>query len=158
MRVYSPALTSASAEYVSAYGAKAGSGITSQGIKGARRRLENLGMSEQAIGEIERTGEMSLSVPWLAPQDGEILERAAVNGMRAAPGTVLFRTGGSGDLGITWDHNNKSLWIQDFYTGMITDYSLQGALLSAIPASLRRRPASGAESRRCPHVPVRHKA
>jgi Cu(I)/Ag(I) efflux system membrane fusion protein len=91
MRVYSPALASAAAEYVSVFGAKAGSGITSQGIKGAKRRLENLGMSEQAIGEIERTGDMALSVPWLAPQDGEILERAAVNGMRAAPGTVLFR-------------------------------------------------------------------
>lgn len=91
MRVYSPALASAAAEYVSVFGAKAASGITSQGVKGARRRLENLGMSEQAIGEIERTGEMSLSVPWLAPQDGEILERSAVNGMRAAPGAVLFR-------------------------------------------------------------------
>src|SRR6202165_1074469 len=91
MRVYSPALTSAAAEHVSVYGAKAGSGITSQGIKGARRRLENLGMSEAAIADIDRPGEMSLSVPWLAPQDGEILERAAVNGMRAAPGTVLFR-------------------------------------------------------------------
>jgi len=73
------------------FGAKAASGITSQAIKGARRRLENLGMSEQAIGDIERTGDMSLSVPWLAPQDGEILERSAVNGMRAAPGAVLFR-------------------------------------------------------------------
>ncbi len=91
MRVYSPALASAAAEYLSAFGAKAGSGITSQGIKGAKRRLENLGMSEQAIGEIERSGDMALSVPWLAPQDGEILERAAVNGMRAAPGAVLFR-------------------------------------------------------------------
>jgi membrane fusion protein, copper/silver efflux system len=91
MRVYSPALASAAAEYVSVHGAKAGSGITSQGVKGARRRLENLGMSEQAITEIERTGELSLSVPWLAPQDGEILERNAVNGMRAAPGAVLFR-------------------------------------------------------------------
>lgn len=91
MQVYSPALASAAAEYVSVFGAKAGSGITSQGIKGAKRRLENLGMSEQAIGEIERTGDLALSVPWLAPQDGEILERAAVNGMRAAPGAVLFR-------------------------------------------------------------------
>lgn len=91
MRVYSPALASAAAEYVSVHGAKAGSGITSQGIKGARRRLENLGMSDQAIADIERTGEPSLSVPWLAPQDGEILERNAVNGMRAAPGAVLFR-------------------------------------------------------------------
>ena len=91
MRVYSPAMASAAAEYISVFGAKAASGITSQGIKGARRRLENLGMSEQIIAEIERTGDMALSVPWLAPQDGEILERAAVNGMRAAPGAVLFR-------------------------------------------------------------------
>jgi Cu(I)/Ag(I) efflux system membrane fusion protein len=91
MRVYSPALASAAAEYVSVHGAKPGSGVTSQGVRGTRRRLENLGMSEQAIAEIERTGEPTLSVPWLAPQDGEILERNAVNGMRAAPGAVLFR-------------------------------------------------------------------
>jgi Cu(I)/Ag(I) efflux system membrane fusion protein len=91
MRVYSPALSSAAAEYVSVLRSKAGSGITAQAIKGARQRLENLGMSETALADIERTGEMSLSVPWLAPQDGEILERAAVNGMRAAPGDVLFR-------------------------------------------------------------------
>src|SRR5207244_175381 len=38
-----------------------------------------------------RTREISLSIPWLAPQDGEILERNAVNGMRAGPGDVLFR-------------------------------------------------------------------
>jgi membrane fusion protein, copper/silver efflux system len=91
MRVYSPAVASAAAEYISVLGAKAASGITSQGIRGARRRLENLGISDEAIAEIERNGEMALSVPWLAPQDGEILERAAVNGMRAAPGAVLFR-------------------------------------------------------------------
>jgi Cu(I)/Ag(I) efflux system membrane fusion protein len=91
MRVYSPALASAAAEYVSVHGAKSGSGVTSQSVKGTRRRLENLGMSEQAIVDIERTGEPALSVPWLAPQDGEILERNAVNGMRAAPGAVLFR-------------------------------------------------------------------
>jgi Cu(I)/Ag(I) efflux system membrane fusion protein len=91
MKVYSPAIASAAAEYVSVNAAKAGSGITSQGVKGTRRRLENLGMSEQAIADIERTGEPALSVAWLAPQDGEILERNAVNGMRAAPGAVLFR-------------------------------------------------------------------
>ena len=48
-------------------------------------------LSDAVIADIERTGDMSLSVPWTAPQDGEILERAAVNGMRAAPGAVLFR-------------------------------------------------------------------
>jgi Cu(I)/Ag(I) efflux system membrane fusion protein len=91
MRVYSPAMASAAAEYVSVLRSKAGSGITPQAVKGARRRLENLGMSESVIADIERTGDTALSVPWLAPQDGEILERAAVNGMRAAPGAVLFR-------------------------------------------------------------------
>ena len=60
-------------------------------LKGARRRLENLATPEPAIKELERTREISLSIPWLAPQDGEILERNAVNGMRAGPGDVLFR-------------------------------------------------------------------
>jgi membrane fusion protein, copper/silver efflux system len=87
MNVYSPALSSAAAEYLSAINA----GATGKELKGARRRLENLATPEPAIKELERTREISLSVPWLAPQDGEILERNAVNGMRAAPGAVLFR-------------------------------------------------------------------
>src|ERR1700722_12686966 len=87
MNVYSPALSSAAAEYLSAINA----GATGKELKGARRRLENLATPEPAVKELERSREISLSIPWLAPQDGEILERNAVNGMRAAPGAVLFR-------------------------------------------------------------------
>jgi membrane fusion protein, copper/silver efflux system len=87
MNVYSSALSSAAAEYLSAINA----GATGKELKGARRRLENLAAPEQAIKELERTREISLSIPWLAPQDGEILERNVVNGMRAGPGDVLFR-------------------------------------------------------------------
>jgi membrane fusion protein, copper/silver efflux system len=87
MKVYSPALSSAAAEYLSALNA----GTSGQPLKGARRRLENLGTPDAAIAELERTREISLSVSWPAPQDGEILERNAVNGMRAGPGDVLFR-------------------------------------------------------------------
>ena len=87
MNVYSPALSSAAAEYLSAINA----GATGKELKGARRRLENLDTPEPAIKELERTREISLSIPWLAPQDGEILQRNAVNGMRAGPGDVLFR-------------------------------------------------------------------
>ena len=87
MRVYSPSLASAAAEYLSALNGS----LSAQALKGARRRLENLGMPDKAIADIERTREISLSIPWLAPQDGDILERSAVNGMRAAPGDVLFR-------------------------------------------------------------------
>jgi Cu(I)/Ag(I) efflux system membrane fusion protein len=87
MNVYSPALSSAGAEYLSAINA----GAAGKELKGARRRLENLATPEPAIKELERTREISLSIPWVAPQDGEILERNAVNGMRAAAGQVLFR-------------------------------------------------------------------
>ncbi|MBR0817599.1 efflux RND transporter periplasmic adaptor subunit [Bradyrhizobium liaoningense] len=87
MNVYSPALSSAAAEYLSAINA----GASGKELKGARRRLENLATPEQAIKELERTRDISLSIPWPAPQDGEILERNAVNGMRAGPGDVLFR-------------------------------------------------------------------
>lgn len=87
MRVYSPALSSAAAEYLSSLT----SAVGPQGLKGARRRLENLGIPDQAISDLERTREISLSIAWVAPQDGEILERKAVNGMRAAPGDLLFR-------------------------------------------------------------------
>jgi Cu(I)/Ag(I) efflux system membrane fusion protein len=87
MRVYGPNLSGAAAEYLSVLNGSLGS----QALKGARRRLENLAVPEKVIAEIERTREIPASVPWLAPQDGEIIERAAVNGMRAGPGDVLFR-------------------------------------------------------------------
>jgi len=91
LRIYGPNLSSAAAEYLSALNARPDAGIGSQALKGARRRLENLGAPDGFIAEIERTREVPVYVNWPAPQDGEIVERTAVNGMRAAPGDVLFR-------------------------------------------------------------------
>ena len=91
MRIYGPNLSSAAAEYLSALNARPNAGISDQALKGARRRLENLGAPDGFIADIERTREIPAYVSWPAPQDGEIVERAAVNGMRAAPGDVLFR-------------------------------------------------------------------
>ncbi len=91
MRVYGPALSSAAAEYLSAINARPDSGIGSQALKGARRRLENLDAPEGFIAEIERKREIPVYMSWPAPQDGEIVERKAVNGMRAGAGDVLFR-------------------------------------------------------------------
>lgn len=91
MRIYGPSLSSAAAEYLSALNARPDTGIGNQALKGARRRLENLDAPEAFIAEIERTREVPVYVGWPAPQDGEIVERVAVNGMRAAPGDVLFR-------------------------------------------------------------------
>jgi Cu(I)/Ag(I) efflux system membrane fusion protein len=91
MRIYGPNLSSAAAEYLSALNARPEAGIGNQALKGARRRLENLGAPDGFIADIERTREIPVYVSWPAPQDGEIVERTAVNGMRAAPGEVLFR-------------------------------------------------------------------
>src|SRR6266540_2800658 len=91
MRVYGPNLSSAAAEYLSALNARPDAGISNQALKGARRRLENLDAPETFIADLERTREIPTYVNWPAPQDGEIVERSAVNGMRAAPGDVLFR-------------------------------------------------------------------
>jgi Cu(I)/Ag(I) efflux system membrane fusion protein len=91
MRVSGPNLASAAAEYLIALKARSEETIGLLGAKGAKRRLENIGVPETIIASIEQTHEIPLSVPWPAPQDGEIVERAVVNGMRAAPGDVLFR-------------------------------------------------------------------
>jgi Cu(I)/Ag(I) efflux system membrane fusion protein len=91
MRIYGPNLSSAAAEYLSAFNASPKAGISTEALKGARRRLENLDAPERFIADIERTREIPAYVSWPAPQDGEIVERIAVNGMRAAPGDVLFR-------------------------------------------------------------------
>src|SRR6266704_618733 len=91
MRIYGPSLSSAAAEYLSALNARPDTGISNQALKGARRRLENLDAPDKFIADIERTREIPAYVNWPAPQDGEIVERNAVNGMRAAPGDVLFR-------------------------------------------------------------------
>ncbi len=91
MRIYGPNLSSAAAEYLSALNARPDTGISNQALKGARRRLENLGAPDGFIADMERTREIPVYVSWPAPQDGEIVERTAVNGMRAAPGDVLFR-------------------------------------------------------------------
>ncbi|MBI3700559.1 MAG: efflux RND transporter periplasmic adaptor subunit [Afipia sp.] len=91
MSVYGPNLSSAAAEYLSAFNARGDGSMTSQALKGARRRLDNLGAPESLIATIERTREVPASITWPAPQDGEIVERNATNGMRAAPGDVLFR-------------------------------------------------------------------
>jgi membrane fusion protein, copper/silver efflux system len=91
MRIYGPNLSSAAAEYLSALNARPEAGIGSQALKGARRRLENLAAPDGFIADIERTREVPVYASWPAPQDGEIVERMAVNGMRAGPGEVLFR-------------------------------------------------------------------
>ena len=51
----------------------------------------NLDVPEAAIAAIEKSRTVPTSIEWTAPRDGIILERSAIEGMRAQPGGVLFR-------------------------------------------------------------------
>ena len=97
VRLYSPALSTAAAQYLTDMAA--GRDATLASGRGTRRRLENLGIPDTIIKEIERTKEAPLSVIWPAPLDGIITENNVVEGMRVQTGDVLFRLA---DISTVW--------------------------------------------------------
>jgi Cu(I)/Ag(I) efflux system membrane fusion protein len=97
MRVYSSALSAAAAQYVTDLGLRNTAGLPQN--RGARQRLENLGVPDEIIKNIERSREGSLTVTWPAPRDGYITEHNVVEGMQAKAGDILFRIA---DLSVVW--------------------------------------------------------
>jgi Cu(I)/Ag(I) efflux system membrane fusion protein len=98
MEIYSPAVSSAAAEYLSTITSKATAGVTLYG-RGSRQRLMNLDVPEPAIAEIEKSLAVPIAIQWSAPRDGIVLQRNAIEGMRAQPGDVLFRIA---DVSVVW--------------------------------------------------------
>jgi Cu(I)/Ag(I) efflux system membrane fusion protein len=90
IEAYSPAVTSAAAEYLATITSKTTKGDSSYG-RGSRQRLINLDVPEAAISEIEKSGNVPTSIQWTVPRDGIVLERNAIEGMRVQPGGVLFK-------------------------------------------------------------------
>jgi Cu(I)/Ag(I) efflux system membrane fusion protein len=90
MEVYSPAVSSAAAEYLATITSKTTSGDGSYG-RGSRQRLMNLDVPDAAIAAIEKSRNVPTSIEWTTPRDGIVLERNAIEGMRVQPGGVLFR-------------------------------------------------------------------
>ncbi|MEW6629511.1 MAG: efflux RND transporter periplasmic adaptor subunit [Pseudomonadota bacterium] len=93
MRLYSAEIATASAQYLTDLN---GSGRASAG---ARQRLENLAVPPDVIAAIDRSRQVQTSITWTAPRDAVILERNAVEGMKASPGDVLFRLA---DVSTVW--------------------------------------------------------
>jgi Cu(I)/Ag(I) efflux system membrane fusion protein len=98
MEVYSPAVSSAAAEYLATITSKMTGGDGSYG-RGSRQRLMNLDVPEAAIVAIEKSRNVPTSIEWTAPRDGIVLERNAIEGMRVQPGGVLFRIA---DHSVVW--------------------------------------------------------
>ncbi|WP_084143741.1 efflux RND transporter periplasmic adaptor subunit [Methylocapsa acidiphila] len=88
MRLHSPEILAASTQFISNIGSES-----------ARRRLENLNVPAEAISEMERLHKVAYSLSWIAPRDGIVLERKAVEGMKAAAGDALFRIA---DISTIW--------------------------------------------------------
>ena len=95
LRLYSPAIASAAAEFVSTLGLKGEPSVT----RGPRQRLLNYAVPASLIAEIERTRQVPLTFTWTAPRDGIVLERNVVDGQRVMPGDVLFRVA---DHSVIW--------------------------------------------------------
>jgi membrane fusion protein, copper/silver efflux system len=93
LRMYSPAIASAAAEYLSAFSGKAAS------IPGSRQRVMNFAVPPEFLTHIETKREVPLTFTWTAPRDGVVLERNVVDGMRVVPGDVLFRIA---DHSVVW--------------------------------------------------------
>jgi Cu(I)/Ag(I) efflux system membrane fusion protein len=98
MEIYSPLVSSASAEYVATINSKTTGGSGTYG-RGSRQRLMNLDVPDEAIVAMEKSGSVPIAIQWLAPRDGLVLERNATEGMRAQPGDVLFRVA---DTSVVW--------------------------------------------------------
>ncbi|HEY5128151.1 MAG TPA: efflux RND transporter periplasmic adaptor subunit [Bradyrhizobium sp.] len=98
MEIYSPAISSAAAEYIATIQSKTVGGIAAYG-RGSRQRLMNLDVPEAVIVGIEKGNTVPIAIEWSAPRDGIVLERNAIEGMRAQPGDVLFRVA---DTSVVW--------------------------------------------------------
>lgn len=98
MEIYSSAVASAAAEYLATITSKTVGGVEMYG-RGSRQRLVNLDVPEPVIAEMERTRVAPVTIHWSAPRDGIVLERNAIEGMRANPGDVLFRIA---DISLVW--------------------------------------------------------
>jgi len=95
VRLYSPDIAAAAAQFLTELKIDTGSAR----LGGGRQRLKNLGVPPRMIAEIQRTRISPLTVTWAAPRDGIVLERNAVQGMKAATGDVLFRIA---DIATVW--------------------------------------------------------
>ncbi len=98
MEIYSPSISTAAAEYMATINSKTTGGTAGYG-RGSRQRLVNLDVPEEVIAAMEKGGSAPLAIQWSAPRDGVVLERNAIEGMRAQPGDILFRVA---DTSVVW--------------------------------------------------------
>jgi len=84
--IYSPDLVAAEEEYLVA--ARLGSGLATASL----HRLRALGVPDDEIARLRRTGRVAQRIPVLAPADGVVTEKMVVEGTRVGPDQPLYKT------------------------------------------------------------------
>ncbi|MBF0173695.1 MAG: efflux RND transporter periplasmic adaptor subunit [Magnetococcales bacterium] len=107
MEIYSPALVLAQQEYVAAIKARKSLAVADAETRAtadelaesALIRLRNWDISEDQIKRLRTSGEIRRTLSVHSPMNGIILEKVAIQGMRAMPGEMLYRMV---DLSTVW--------------------------------------------------------
>ena len=95
MHVYGPDLLSPAAQYLVAINSPA----DTLNLKATRRKLKNYDVPDSVIAQIDSTHEIPSTFAWPAPRSGIVIERKALDGMRANAGETLFRLA---DISVVW--------------------------------------------------------
>jgi Cu(I)/Ag(I) efflux system membrane fusion protein len=95
--IYSPDLVKTQLELFIARRTDRAGGDTM--AEGPLYRLRNYGIAEEDVAALLRTGKTTRTMPLRSPADGVVMEKKAIEGMRTAPGELLFRIV---DLGSVW--------------------------------------------------------
>lgn len=98
--LYAPDIVASEQEYLVAAGLPAAThGGTAHGdprslLEAAVQRLRALDVPEEEITRLRRTGQAARRIAVRAPADGVVIEKQAVEGIRAGAGEPLYRTAG----------------------------------------------------------------
>jgi membrane fusion protein, copper/silver efflux system len=100
-RFYSRDIQIAQSDLIVAAGLKSNPapGSGSDAMLGTMQRLRNLGVPEQRIEEVRKTGINLRTVDWPSPADGTVIEKRVVNGQQVVAGAELYRIA---DLSQVW--------------------------------------------------------
>jgi Cu(I)/Ag(I) efflux system membrane fusion protein len=93
-RVYSPDIVRAQID-LSILARGGGLGVSpgdrDRSLKGAMQQLRNLGVPEDRIEEIRRTGALPRTIDWKSPATGDVIVKSVINGQRVRAGDEIFR-------------------------------------------------------------------
>ncbi|MBU6400695.1 MAG: efflux RND transporter periplasmic adaptor subunit [Verrucomicrobia bacterium] len=98
--IYSPELYSAEVEYLLALGSATRGDSGSEGLRtSALTKLKYFDISDEQIGELEKTRQPRKTLRILAPQAGFVIQKKVVEGQMVDAGMMIYQLA---DLGLVW--------------------------------------------------------